>query len=83
MLNINDIDEKNYLLRVTVALEFAWEDNRIKINESTSTTTPITVDYEFVDKIWIPDFYVYNLQDFRIMEVIQQQGGLRDGTSNH
>ena len=78
-MNINEIDEKNYLVRVTVALEFVWEDSRIRVNDSSSFETPVTVDYAFVEKIWIPDFYVYELQDFRIMRVVGQhpQGGLR------
>ena len=80
-MNINDIDDKNFLVRVTVALEFLWEDSRIRVrvNDSSSMETPITVDYEFVQNIWIPDFFVYDLQDFRIMKLIgqQPQGGLR------
>ena len=52
-MNINEIDEKNYLVRVTVALEFVWEDSRIRVNDSSSFDTPVTVDYAFVEKIWI------------------------------
>ena len=74
LIDINNIDTVDFTISVTVALKLAWVDNRIPRPKSSF----ISVDPEMLLHIWMPDFYFYDLQEFRTLEVFQGlQGGLR------
>ena len=77
-MDINEIDEKDFSFSISVAIKLLWQDDRIlnPINENNKSR--INVDLGFAKKIWKPDFYFYDLQNFRMMNSFQQpQGGLR------
>lgn len=73
LLDINKIDTQDFSISVTTALKFAWIDNRIKHPDQRKTN----VDLDFMNNIWTPDFYFYDLQSFRTLEIFRLQGGLR------
>ena len=76
LLDIYEIEE-NFRLRINVELYFSWPDDRIIIG-TTEKSSSVNVDFGFIKQIWIPDFYVYDLQDFRRLKVFQlPQGGLK------
>ena len=87
LLDINEIDPVNFSFSVNVAFKFYWVDNRVKINESTSTNVNIThhIDVDFLTKIWTPDFYIYDLQSFNVLGS-SRRAGLRvqkNSTTSH
>ena len=47
---------------------------RIKFNETEQTS--VNVDISFLDNIWIPDFYFYDLNHFKELKSFRIQGGL-------
>ena len=75
LLDIYEIEE-DFLLRINVQLDFSWPDDRIIVDSGGDTT--VNVDFRFINQIWMPDFYVYDLQNFRRLKVFQlPQGGLK------
>ena len=73
LLDINEIDTHDFSISVTVHMKMAWIDNRVKVNHSGTTN----LDIDFAENLWMPDFYFYDLYNFRILRAIRLQGGLR------
>ena len=71
-----DIDSENSNLLVFVTLRFFWTDNRIVWRHKNDTY--IAVDKSVIEKIWLPDFYFYDLRSFDKHELFRDfQGGLQ------
>ena len=77
LLDINEIDAADFSFSVSVALKFAWVDNRVVMLSPDTDLDPVNVDLAFVHQLWTPDFYIYDLQQFRRMTIFKDQGGLR------
>ena len=77
LLDINEIDAADFSFSVSVALKFAWVDNRVVMLSPDTDLDPVNVDLAFVHQLWTPDFYIYDLQHFRRMTIFKDQGGLR------
>ena len=76
LMDINKIDEDDFGFSITLHMTFYWFDNRIKFDENSSDITTANVDISFLNEIWIPDFYIYDLNYFRELESFRIQGGL-------
>ena len=70
-----DIESESNLL-VFVSLQFFWIDNRIVWKNEDKTE--VDVDQSVIERIWLPDFYFYNLRSFEKHELFRDfQGGLQ------
>ena len=74
LIDINAIDAENSGISVYLYLNFSWNDKRFKIN---STKETINVGIDFLENIWKPDFYVYNLMSFNGMKVFDKSKACR------
>ena len=84
MLDITEIDEIDYGFSINVVLETHWKDNRIHIANHHQQEGSINVDFDLSKKIWTPDFYFYDLQEFRTLTNFEEpQGGLRVGKNEN
>ena len=73
-----DIDSEESKVNVFVSLQFFWIDNRIVWKQENDADTDINVDQSLIKKIWLPDFYFYDLRSFEKHELFRDfQGGLR------
>ena len=76
LLDITKIDTKNYGFSMSVFLQFTWTDNRIIMEAATKTEENLHLS--FIELLWVPDFYIYDLQSFRTYQLLKDiMGGLR------
>ena len=75
LLDINKIDPLDYTISVNVAFIFSWMDNRVDILDKSKNI--LNLDLGFINHLWTPDFYIYDLKLFKILGVLQKTGGLR------
>ena len=70
------IDMDNSDFAVTVSTQFFWVDNRvIKLKKRVSI---LNLDPNILNELWIPDFYIYDLQSFHNFKLFRDiQQGLR------
>ena len=82
LLDITKIDTRNYGFSISVFLKFVWTDNRIIME--TSNNTDENLHLSFINYMWVPDFYIYDLQSFRTYELLKDiMGGLRARKKNN
>ena len=75
LIDINKIDPWDYSFSVNVAFIFSWVDNRVDILDKSKNI--LYLDLGFLNHLWTPDFYIYDLKLFKILGVLQKTGGLR------
>ena len=76
LLDITKIDTKNYGFSMSVFLQFTWTDNRIIMEAGTKAEENLHLS--FIELLWVPDFYIYDLQSFRTYQLLKDiMGGLR------
>ena len=76
ILDITKIDTQNYGFSMSVFLKFTWIDNRVIMGASNKTDENLHLS--FIEHMWVPDFYIYDLQSFRTYQLLKDtMGGLR------
>ena len=73
LVGINNIDPIDFGITLTLSIRLSWRDDRIKRPDETS----VSISLDMLKKFWIPDFYIYDLRNFKILRVMQDlQGGI-------
>ena len=76
LLDITQIDTQDFGFSMSVFLQFIWTDNRISMEASNKTDENLHLS--FIELLWVPDFYIYDLQSFRTYHLLKDiMGGLR------
>ena len=82
ILDITKIDTQNYGFSMSVFLKFTWTDNRVIIDDTNKTDENLHLS--FIEHMWVPDFYIYDLQSFRTYQLLKDtMGGLRARKNNN
>ena len=55
------MEENDLTVHISIFLTFSWQDNRL--NFTSNTAARAEVDKQFIDKIWMPDIYIYNMKE--------------------
>ena len=74
-LYIYKIDHIDFTVDIKVHMRVTWSDTRLIINSTKSEA----VDVDFVQKLWIPDIYIYDLKEMissMTSQTITPNGGL-------
>ena len=74
-----DIDAKDSAIAISAFFQFLWKDSRISIkNVHEIDGQTVNVDPSFIEDIWLPDLYFYDLRSFKKHELFRDvQGGIR------
>ena len=72
LLDIYKIDYHDFTMSLNLYFRLAWYDNRLLLNGTKNDY----VDVSFIDNLWIPDLYIYNLKSLKMMKTITPEEGL-------
>ena len=67
-------DTENFGLSLHIFMRFSWVDNRLEVNrkaEETGNHQIVTVNPKFMENIWVPDLFIYELQSFKRLELVK------------
>ena len=66
-------------IAISAFFQFLWKDSRISIkNVHEIDGQTVNVDPSFIEDIWLPDLYFYDLRSFKKHELFRDvQGGIR------
>ncbi len=71
------IDDSQLTFSVTCFLHLAWNDTRLHLTEEGNEEEAVPLDIGLLTQLWIPDFFVYNLSDYREMTSMVPMKGLK------
>ena len=66
-------DTENNGLSLHIFMRFSWVDNRLEVNRKAeeSKNQIVTVNPKFMENIWVPDLFIYELQSFKRLELVK------------
>ena len=66
-------DTENFGLSLHIFMRFSWVDNRLEVNRKAegSQNQIVTVNPKFMENIWVPDLFIYELQSFKRLELVK------------
>ncbi len=63
VLQIHEIDDITFTICLSLNLNVIWQDFRIIGTSSDDPTAVIPIDSRFVESLWLPDLYIYNMKE--------------------
>jgi len=63
LLQILEIDEVKFTVTLSINILIIWEDFRITGPTANDPTEQIPIDIRFVDSLWLPDIYIYDMKE--------------------
>jgi len=77
ILDILSVDEKEFSISLSMFFSLKWQENRIfPKNNSIVQGMWYPVPLEFLDNLWIPNVYIYNLKSFSSLKVVKSLAGV-------
>ena len=83
LLDIYKINYEDFTMDLSVYVKFSWIDNRLEINKTLIVDEDIEIDVDFIEKLWFPDIYIYDLKEMRTRRTLSPEEGLRVKTANN
>ena len=74
VVEILEVNDHDFSTAMYLYFDFSWTDPRL-INNATSGKT-LQIETSFMDNLWVPDIYIYNLKSFYNSRVLTDFGGL-------
>ena len=74
-LDILEIDDIKYTIKLQMYLGIEWEEPRILRIESKEEKQDVSLDMKQLDKLWIPDLDIYNLSKIENFKVVRNLAG--------
>ena len=75
LLDIYGVQNDDFTIDTNIAMTLTWFDDRIMMSNRTNDS--ISVDVRFIDNLWKPDIYFYDLKSLTFTEGISPEKGLR------
>ena len=75
MIKILEINDKKLTVTLQLAPTIYWTDPRIVVLNVSTEETTIPVDVAWVEDLWFPDIYVYELKKLHKYKVLEGDAG--------
>lgn len=72
---VSAVDESKEEISLDVFLQLYWQDQRIRIIDNKTQMIELTWDKE--QKFWIPDLYIRQLREMKVLSVFQDMAAIR------
>ena len=79
LLDIYRINYEDFTMDLNIHVRFTWNDNRLSNNKTGFNSD---VDVDFIENLWVPDIYIYDLKDLRTRRTLTPEEGLRIKTED-
>ena len=79
-LDILEVDDKQFTIKLQMYLGIKWNDPRIFKNDTTTENdeTGTNLDLKYLDILWLPDLDIYNLSKIENFRVIRNLAGKKN-----
>ena len=73
-IKIFKVDDFENAIHVSLEVDLRWQDQRLNIEEN--ITTDVVLGDIFLEKLWLPDLYLFNLNSNRKLSFVKNYEGL-------
>ena len=75
ILDILSINDKEFSITMSMYFSVMWQESRIWTNNSIEPGFWYPVSLEFLQDLWIPNVFIYNLKSFQNIAVLKRLAG--------
>jgi hypothetical protein len=75
ILQILEVNDKLFTVSFTMYFGVVWQDHRILSQHTDNPDERVLMNLHFMDHLWVPDVYFYNLKSILTQNIISEFGG--------
>ena len=75
ILDILSVNDKEFSITMSMYFSVMWQESRIWTNNSIEPGFWYPVSLEFLQDLWIPNVFIYNLKSFQNIAVLKRLAG--------
>ena len=75
ILDILSVNDKEFSISMSMYFSVMWQESRIWTNNSIEPGMWYPVSLEFLNDLWIPNVFIYNLKSFSSLQVLKRLAG--------
>ena len=87
MLDVLRVDDKKFSVQLNMYFGVFWTEQRLKLpkyqNGSMQDANWLPIDLNFMQHLWVPNVFVYNLASFEALDCLEKLAGLWIVNSNN
>ena len=75
VLDVLRVDDKRFSVQINMYFGVLWTEERLKLPKNSNTSAPVSwlpIDLNFMNHLWVPNVFVYNLAAFETLECLQK-----------
>ena len=72
ILDILSVNDKEFSITMSMYFSVMWQESRIWTNNSLQPEDWYPVSLEFLNDLWIPNVFIYNLKSFQNVAVLKK-----------
>ena len=79
VLDVLRVDDKKFSVQINMYFGVLWTEDRLKLPKADNSSAPVSwlpIDLNFMNHLWVPNVFVYNLVAFETLECLQKLSGL-------
>ena len=79
VLDVLRVDDKKFSVQINMYFGVLWTEDRLKLPKASNSSDPVSwlpIDLNFMNHLWVPNVFVYNLVAFETLECLQKLSGL-------
>ena len=75
ILDILSVNDKEFSISMSMYFSVMWQESRIVTNNTIESGFWYPVSLEFLNDLWIPNVFIYNLKSFSSLQVLKRLAG--------
>jgi len=76
ILDILSVNDKEFSMTMSMYFSVMWQESRIETNNTIEPDFWYPVSLEFLQDLWIPNVFIYNLKSFQNIAVLKRLAGV-------
>ncbi|XP_023323455.1 glutamate-gated chloride channel subunit beta [Eurytemora carolleeae] len=76
ILDILGVNDKEFSITLSMYFSVQWEESRIQTNNTVEADSWSPVSLEFLQDLWVPNIFIYDLKSFKSMDVLKRLAGV-------
>ena len=70
------MNDKEFSVTLTMYFAVRWEEPRLTTNNTVSEGQWTPIDLQFLNHLWVPNIFIYDLRSFAALNVLKKLAGV-------
>ena len=70
------VNDKEFCITVTMYFAVKWQEPRLVTNNTVAEDEWTPIDLQFLNNLWVPNIFIYDLKSFSALNVIEKLAGV-------